>query len=302
MLAIALLGLIIALSGVAQALSNKQSARKGADWLERRQISGFTEYGSRADAVMALVAARKHKLGVKDSSVERFSASLKSKAASYASSAGAAGKLALAAVAAGESPRCFGVTGDQVDLIGVINDAYSKGRYGSTSFDQALAMLALAAAREPIPTRAIKFVRDRRGQRGWGFAMRKGPGDDIDSTAIMIEAMRAAGVARNDSGLKAALRWIRLQRNSDGGFNPNGNGAESQANTTALAIRAAKALGTGDNAGRRALRKLQKKPGYFQSTAAAKGSPELATPDAVVALSGERLPVRKRKSRDSCRI
>lgn len=298
--AISLFALLV-LATTAAAITSSQSARRGADWLEHRKLAGFTYPGTRADAVSALAAARKHKLGVSDKSIERFNTALLEQAVDYADSAGSAGKLALAAIAAGERPRCYGPTGDKIDLIGVINDTYRKGRYGRTAFDQALAMLALAAAHEKIPAKAVEFVRSKRDKHGWSFSLRTGPGDDIDSTAMLIEAMRAAGVPRSDKGLKAALRWIRYQRNPDGGFNPNGNGAETQSNSTALAIRAARALGARDSGGLRELRKLQKKGGFFYSTASLKGSPEVATPEAVIALSGENLPVRKRGKRDSCR-
>ncbi len=298
--ALAVLIAILALAGIASAISNKEAAKRGADWLEKRDIGGFTFPGTRADAINALAAARKQKLSVKDSSIEKFNKALKDQAVDYATTPGAAGKLILAAVAVGgERPRCYGPTGDKVDLVGVIKDSYSKGRYGKTSFDQAFAMLGLVAAGEKVPSKALSFVRSKREARGWSFALRTGPGDDIDSTAMIIEAMRAAGVSKNDKGLRAALKWIRYQRNSEGGFNPAGNGGETQANTTALAVRAARALGSSDSGARRALRKLQKKGGFFYSTAAAKGSPEVATPEAVIALSGESLPVRKRGKRDT---
>ena len=158
-------------------------------------------------------------------------------------------------------------------------------------------MLGLVAARETVPKKAISFLWQRRGKHGWGFSLSSGPGDDVESTALIIEALRASGVKKSDKRLKSALRWMSYQVNTQGGMNPGGNNAETQANATAAWIRAKRALGLGSGKAKRALRGLQQKNGSFNSTSVAPGSAKVATVEAVTALSGKTRPVRKRKSR-----
>jgi hypothetical protein len=65
----------------------------------------------------------------------------------------------------------------------------------------------------------------------------------------------------------------------------------TEANSTALAIEAARAMGSGDRRARRALRSLQRSSGAFQFTRTDLGSRVIASVDSVVALSGRALPV-----------
>ena len=89
---------------------------------------------------------------------------------------------------------------------------YTRGRYGRNAFDDALALLALRALRERVPTAAIGFLRAARGAGGWNVLLRRsgGPVDDVSSTAIAILALRAAGVSRRDRGLRAGLSWMAV--------------------------------------------------------------------------------------------
>jgi len=208
-LAIALAAVLalLAFAAVAQASTNKGTMTKGAKWIAKETKSSmrqFPTFGFRADAVSALAAARKSGGGIKKSADDALMANLHENAADYATTAGATSKLLLAAVAAGDRPECFGAsTSGNIDLYGLLNSFYissgsRKGQYGDTAFDQALAMLAVKAAHHKIPTAAVKFVKNHRGSNGWNFALSTSKGDDVESTGLMIEAMRAAGVSKND--------------------------------------------------------------------------------------------------------
>lgn len=294
---IAVLGLAI-YAGAAQGASNKSTVKKATKWMNSTSLTQFDGTGFRADAVSAFAAARRIGANYKSSARNRYIDSVESEAANYAVTSGAAGKSILAAVAASKDPRCFGKPGEKVDLVNVLDSFYtSNGKYGATAFDQALAMLGLKAAKQKIPSAAVKHVKDVRGKNGWNFAMNSARGDDVESTAIVIEALRAAGVKRSDRALKQAYRWMTYQRNADGGFNPGAPTGETQANTTAYAIRAADSMGKDLTRAKRALRALQMKNGSFRSTPTDEGSAGkgIATSDAVIALSGAHFPVVVRK-------
>ncbi|MGH2905949.1 MAG: hypothetical protein ACRDKI_04180 [Solirubrobacterales bacterium] len=296
-------------TAVAQASSSSGSTKKGASWIAKttkKSLREFPGQGFRADAVSALAAARKSGAGTKKSADDALVKSISDGATDYATSAGASAKLALAAVASGSNPQCFG----GIDLFAQIDSFYelpgrSKGQYGTTAFDQALAMLALKAMHHKVPSAAVKFVRTHRGANGWNFALSTSKGDDTESTGLLIEAMRAAGVSKSNKSLKAAFKWMFNQQNSQGGYNPTdptNSGAPTQANTTAYAIRAGDVMGKNLKKAKAALRALQNKQGWFRNDSSSALAPGqtvgkgIATSDSVIALSGLHYPVSVRKS------
>jgi hypothetical protein len=80
------------------------------------------------------------------------------------------------------------------------------------------------------------------------------------------------------------------QRTRSGGF-ALGRRDRNEANSTALAIEAERAMGRSDGRAARALRALQRRDGAFQFTATDAGSRTLATTESVLALSGRTPPV-----------
>ncbi len=300
--------LALGVTAAAAALNKQQSVHRAAEWLSqtsvRTKMSSYS--GVQADAIDALLAAKRARGGVTRAEIDAYADDVEQNALDYSNTAGATAKLTLAAVSSLRNPRCFGAKGEELDLLGLLGTYYDSrtGQFGTTSFDQALAMIALAAVRPNIEQRkwldkAAAFVRSRRGPNGWGFSLAKAPGDDVDTTAMLIQALRAAGVPRSDKGLKGALAWLRLQRNSSGGFNPGGSGRVTQANSTALAIQAARAMGSADRRALRALRGLQRGSGAFGSFKSAAGTIQnqaVATVDALIAVSGARRPVKRRSS------
>jgi hypothetical protein len=290
---IALLISLLALAALPASASNGSSARAGARWLAAH-VHGSD--GPAADTVVALRAAGR--LSAADA--RRRAAALRSGARSYVRGAGPAAKviLALAAARSG-SVRCAG----GVDLRIAMGRDYTRGRYGRNAFDDALALLALRALRERVPTAAIGFLRAARGAGGWNVLLQRsgGPRDDVSSTAIAILALRAAGVSRRDRGLRAGLSWMVRQRTRSGGF-ALGRRDRNEANSTALAIEAERAMGRGDRRAARVLRGLQRRDGAFQFTADDAGSRVIASTESVVALAGRIPPVaRVRRHPGPCR-
>ncbi|MBI2691064.1 MAG: hypothetical protein HYX29_03865 [Solirubrobacterales bacterium] len=307
LVALASLAAFLGGAAIAQAAStNKGAVKNGVSWIRKSGLSQFPSGGTgfKADTLSALAAAKKIGVSVPSSTRDGILSSVEEDTSSYAITAGATAKLILAAAATGRNPRCFGPKNEESDLYNILKSFYnsSSGQYGKTSFDQALALLALKAAYQKIPSKAIGFAKSRRGQYGWNFAMSKNSGDDVESSALMIEALRSAGVSRKESGLRSAYKWITFQRNIDGGYNPDTPNGETQADATSYVIRAADTIGAGTSKAKRALRALQKKGGSFRSSPSAAGSyPTISTTNAVLALSGQHYPVVARsKAGKSC--
>jgi hypothetical protein len=274
---------VLALGALPASASNGSSARSGARWLAAHVRAGGD--GFAADTLVAMRAA-----GVLSRGGARArAAGLRRGARSYVSGAGQAAKLILGLTAAHSgSARCAG----SFDLRIAMGRDYTRGRYGRNAFDDALALLALRALRERVPTAAIGFLRAARGAGGWNVLLQRsaGPRDDVSSTAVAMLALRAAGVSRRDRGLRGGLSWMVRQRTSSGGF-ALGRRDRNEANSTALAIEAERAMGRSDRRAARVLRGLQRRDGAFQFTADDAGSRVIASTESVVALSGRTPPV-----------
>jgi hypothetical protein len=291
--AVPLLIAVLALAAIPASASNRSSARAGARWLAAHVGGGG---GSAADTLVAMRSA-----GVLTTGGARSRAGdLRRGARSYVTGAGQAAKLILGLAAAHSgSARCAG----SLDLRIAMGRDYTRGRYGRNAFDQALSLLAIRALRERVPSAAIRFLRGARGGGGWNVLLRRsgGPADDVSSTAITILALRAAGVSRRDRALRSALSWMARQRTRSGGF-ALGRRDRNEANSTALALEAERAMGRADRRAARVLRGLQRKDGSFQYTADDAGSRVIASTESVTALSGRVPPVaRVRHPPSGCR-
>jgi len=268
------------------ATHDARAARDGAAWLAAAVAPGGD--GQAADAIVALRAAGR--LSAADAA--RRAQALRAGVGRYALTAGATGKVILGLVAAGSgNPRCAG----SVDLQRKLARFGHAGRYGFTVFDQTLGMLAMRALHAGPPASTVRVLLAARGAGGWNFNLSTSGGrpDDVSSTAMAILAARAAGVSRTDGRLRAGLRWMLAQRTATGGF-ALGRRDRVEANSTALAIEAERAMGRSDARAVAVLGSLQRGDGAFQYTRDDAGSRVLASNDAVVALAGKGLPVTPR--------
>jgi hypothetical protein len=271
--------LLLALPATATA----SPASSGAAWLAANEKPGAD--GMAADALVALRAGGR----LSGADAARRAKALRAGANRYAAAAGATAKTILALVAARSgSARCA----PGVDLLVRLQRQGHDGRYGSTIYDQALGMLAMHALHAGPSSKAVTVLLNARGSGGWNFQLSRSGGraDDVTATALAILAARAAGVPKTNTNLRAGLKWLRTQRTPAGGF-ALGRRDRNEANSTALAIEAARAMGSRDTRATRALASLQRPGGAFQFTREDSGSRILATNDAVVALSGRTLPV-----------
>jgi hypothetical protein len=274
--ALAVLALAVAAPHAGAATADGRAAERAAAWLAAN--SAGAPAGQQADAILALRAAGRGR-----AALSPRLAHLGRDAPSYARTAGAAAKVVMASVAAGGDPRRLA----GVDYVRRVTSRYASGRYGASAFDQALSILAVAAAGDPVPSSAIRATLAARGEGGWSFDLSRSGRDTVDATAAVLEALGTAGVRRADPGVRAAVAWMLAQRNREGGLNYAGAGRVTEANSTAGAIRALRALGrTPPATTRAALRGLQDRDGGVRFTRAAAGSRLLATSDALIAFSG----------------
>jgi hypothetical protein len=275
-LTLALAALLLPAGAASAPPVDARAADRGAAWLARIPATSMPA-GQQADAIVALRAA--------GASRARLRARLRALARAtpgYVRTPGSAAKVAIGAAAAGASPRRLG----GVDLLARVRADARGGRFAPVVFDQALAVVALRAGGRPVPRAAVGVLRRARGAGGWGFSF-SGGRDAVDITALVIEAMRCAGVPSGDRDLRAAAAWMLAQRNRAGGYASAGAGGPTEANATAGVIRALRALGrSAPVRTRAALRSLQERDGGVRFTAADAGSRLLATNDAVVALAG----------------
>jgi hypothetical protein len=97
--------------------------------------------------------------------------------------------------------------------------AKSNGEYGSDIFSDALAILGLSAAKQPVGDDAITFLEDKQNpdNHGWSFDNTGEFGSDSNTTALVIQALLAAGVTPTDSHIVNAFKFMSSQF-MNGGF------------------------------------------------------------------------------------
>ncbi len=148
------------------------------------------------------------------------------------------GKVTLALLAIGQDPTSFAGR----DLIGELTSAYDEetGSYGGNVFDQALVMLALFNAGQPVPEEAAQYLLDLQTEDGaWAlFGSTAAGAGDTNTTALVIQALLAAG-RKDDIG--EAFAYLHRVQNEDGGFPyqvPSEYGTETDSNSTAYVLQA----------------------------------------------------------------
>ncbi len=275
------------------------------EWLRGQQradggfvgFTGESDPSTTADAVYALAATNTpiESVTTEGRSPLDF---LLAHAQSYSATTGGAAKLALAAIAAGADPRQFG----GVDLIARVESAYDEqtGLYDPQLFVNAYALLAQAAAGAEVSPAAIQAVLTRQARDGswaWNGSTEPGSGDS-NTTAIVIQALIAAGLPRDHQAIAAGLDYLRSTQAADGSFayQPSTEPLVGDANSTALAVQAILAAGNDPNSSDwhyalDALARFQNPSGALRWRDDAPDDNLLATLQAIPALAGRVLPV-----------
>lgn len=146
-------------------------------------------------------------------------------------SAAAAGKMALGVIAADVDPWNFAGQ----DLMAQIEGYYdpATGQYGSSNWDQALSMLALRAAGETVPISATLQLKSTQSiEGGWAFLPTLDV--EVDSTALALQALIAAGEPLTSTTVLSATNYLHSVQTTDGGF--PGFSGDTSASSTSLGV------------------------------------------------------------------
>ncbi|MCW5849429.1 MAG: terpene cyclase/mutase family protein [Anaerolineae bacterium] len=234
------------------------SAATALNWLRARQqadgsfASETFRVGLTLDVVLAASAAGEDVGAWRTEGGRTVLDFLAAGGAAYLDQGGAreAGKLLAGVVAAGGQPHAFGGR----NLVQAVQATYHAGRFGQSHWDQAWAILGLAAAGEVIPDEAVQtLLAAPTPEGGWAFAPGMGEAD-VDTTGLALQALAAASAPHDHPSLQNARLFLSRQQNDDGGFPAHratqtasraGSAASpSNAPSTALAVMGLLAIGT----------------------------------------------------------
>jgi hypothetical protein len=151
---------------------------------------------------------------------------LESQAATAVATAGGAGWLIQAAVAAGDNPNSFGGVNLLTSLASLYDSStgeYSDGSSGSTpvngdAFGQSLAILGLETANQIPPPAALDYLgNNQNSDGGWDYPVNDSDADgsDSNSTAMVLMALDGGGIHSYDA---KALAYLATVQQTDGGF------------------------------------------------------------------------------------
>lgn len=301
--ALAAAGLVLLLAGApapasASAGPRRESARRGAEWIASLQrADGAFGEGSRAkdvaDALLALVAG-----GVRGAPVERALGAIAARPLDGSEPAGEIGAIVMGIVAGGADPRAFAGT----DYVAALDARYNPatGAYEAQMFQNALALLGKLAAGDDLPEGAVRYVRlTQCPSGGWSWQPGCGGVPNVDATSLVIAALAGGGLPPQDETRDRARGFLLDARNEEGGFGES-PGAETNANSTGLALAAIAALGedaerppwrSGGRDPVAALAALQHASGGYRWKASRDAPDLLATQQAVPGMAGLALPV-----------
>ncbi len=228
------------------------AAQQALDYIRTLQNAdgGFPSYGSDSsaggtlDAMLAFAAA-----GVDPDDVRKGGHSpldyMETQAAAYAASADHAAKLVIVLKAVSQDPHDFAGT----DYVAKMESFYDGAThvYGVQVIDQALYLLARKSLRL-APAAGSVGVLDSKQQAGGCWEFSDGFGCDTNSTAMVLQALLAAGVSKSDGAVQAAIAYFKASQNGDCGF-PYVAPGDSDANSTAFVLQALVAAGEDIDAG-----------------------------------------------------
>lgn len=171
-------------------------------------------------------------------------------------SGGQAAKLIVLDVAPlGLDPRDFDPQNDSaaaVDLVATMDAAkLPDGSYGAGVFNATLyAAIANKLVGRTVPADTIAYITAAQQANGsWNYTgTAAGTGIDVDTSALAMMALSAAGKTGTDAAMKKAMTMLATAQFSTGGWGDDyGSGPEVNTNSTAMAAIAIKAAGANPN-------------------------------------------------------
>ncbi|HEX5194934.1 MAG TPA: prenyltransferase/squalene oxidase repeat-containing protein [Solirubrobacteraceae bacterium] len=210
-----------------------------------------------------------------------------------AGDAGSIERNILVARAAGLNPASFGGR----DLVAMLRSKLEgNGSIGDQVNLTAFGVLALRAARVPVPRRTLHWLESQANRDG-GFAFAgRGGASDVDDTGAALQALR--GAHGRAAGVRSrAITYLRRRQDRDGGF-PSQPGEGSNAQSTAWAVQGLDAAGIDPASVRRGgrsplayLRSLIHASGAIAYARGVTQTPVWVTGEALMALAGKSLPL-----------
>jgi hypothetical protein len=255
LLACALTG-ALALSVVPAEATNQSRARTATRYLARQQedngsIVSFSEYGSTADAVIALVAARRGKRQI-DAALGFLARRVRNGKVFDDPDVGVLGKIVMAVEAAGRNARQFGGRNLVRRIANLERPSGRLGR-GTEVYSHGLLILGLRAAGRDVPGRVARWLADAQcADNGWAFDDPPQPGDeancdnasdpgdfasDSNTTAVAVMALEAASRIDTDEAF-TYFETVRDDENGGWGFSAAFPPVVTDANSTSLVIQA----------------------------------------------------------------
>ena len=285
------------------ASARSEAIKDAASFLASRQQpdGSFFRAGAPADGVSEVVAALATVGAEREVRARAMRYLEKSAVARARERGGYAGRITQGIVAAGHDPRAFA----GADVVAILESFYDPvtGRYDNGIYANALAVLGVLAAKQQLPERAVDFIElNQCGDGGFGHEEGCLGGADVDTTSLVVAALRAAGIRSDEASVARARAWLLSARNADGGFGAR-PGDRTNANSTGLAICAVVALGedpesepwTGGGAGPlAALLALRHSGGGFRYIATQDAPNDYATVQALPALAKIAYPLKHR--------
>jgi hypothetical protein len=178
-------------------------------------------------------------------------------------SGGSAGKAVIALALAGADPSAFAGLSPVISL----TQQFSPNGDANVAdpFNQALAILGVVAAGEPIPPAAVDYLislQAAQGETAGSWDDGYGTAGNIDATAMAVMALYAAGMEADSPALQAAGDFLTNAQLASGGWG-YAPGMPESANSTALGLQALVALGRDITAAEAALLAWQQPSGAF---------------------------------------
>ena len=165
----------------------------------------------------------------------------------------------------------------------------ADGRIGPLVNSTAWGVLALRGAGRPAGARTVRYLlRQQRAGGGWPWHPRGAP--DSNDTAVVLQALRAAGV--RGKPLVRGARYLRTLQSKDGGFRLVA-GRDPDAQSTAWAIQGLLAAGVRPGpAAYRYLASLRRSDGSYRYSKRYAVTPAWVTAQVLPALAGKPFPLR----------
>ncbi|MDW8069823.1 MAG: terpene cyclase/mutase family protein, partial [Anaerolineae bacterium] len=200
------------------------AASRALEWMRTQQQSdgsyadAFGKIGASVRALIAVASAGYDPAGWGNPSLYHFLTVISpTETLKYAAtSAAGAGKLTLGVAWARKPVTDF----IGANLVLSITTFYSPttGQYGWGSGDTAWAVLGLHAAGQSIPIKTVDFLKSvQKPDGGWSWN-EWGPNSEVQHTALVVQALLAAGEPVSSTSVISAMNFIRSARNADGGY------------------------------------------------------------------------------------